>query len=341
MEPNWVSRSKIPLNTRAILKPCLINQQEMVINSANWAIESKFIKYNFREDKYESWEMSRSKYDIGAIEFNIRVNDCIYYQASHGPLIVYNMKTTKWNKYPISTDKQKKKYHFWDSTYCKVNNFIHIIGDRENNEHGVWDLNKNEYKSLDSINKPKKAIILGGLIYIKKRQKLLLFGGCWEDDHWSSTQATDDILFYDIKQNKWAMASIKLPIKMSSFGYVKTNDDKYLIIFGGIDECNYFLDNIYILDLINMKINECKVKCPVRGEFYAYIQFDNIENNLIVNGYIRNCWKLKEFKSMINLPDVIIKLIQSYMHYNEIVHLFEQNEGEHYKINIDLILDKL
>ena len=87
-----------------------------------------------------------------------------------------------------------------------------------------------------------------------------------------------------------------------------------------------------------MRINECKVKCPVHSEFYAYIEFNHVQNDFIVYGYIRNCWESQEFKNIINLPDVIIKLIQSYIHYNEMIHLFGKRRGSHWKINIDQII---
>ena len=44
---------------------------------------------------------------IFTIAFSLVVNNCIYYQTSNRPMIVYNMRTSKWNKYSISTDKQR------------------------------------------------------------------------------------------------------------------------------------------------------------------------------------------------------------------------------------------
>ena len=57
--------------------------------------------------------------------------------------------------------------------------------------------------------------VCGGLVYVQSKQKMLLFGG-WG----ASTGCTDNIFEYSLKDKKWKLLNIKIPIKLEWFGYV-------------------------------------------------------------------------------------------------------------------------
>ena len=125
MDTAWLSMKKIPFDAYHFSKPCLINEKEMVVLGVDGPCHRypgpTFMKYNFAEDKYQSWqEMNYGlKHDQSFfdISFSLTVNNCIYHQTSKGTLMVNNMKTSKCNKYPILTDKTTTSYYFGEATY--------------------------------------------------------------------------------------------------------------------------------------------------------------------------------------------------------------------------------
>ena len=138
-----------------------------------------------------------------------------------------------------------------------------------------------------------------GLVYIKSRKQLILFGGLdfkkFNNEIWICSLLPNN-------QYKWIKLDLKLPHKMHSFGYIITNDDKYIIIFGGvaiISNGTELCDMIYIWDLNNMKFYESNLKCPIRGKFNAVI-INEKENDIEETAHLMLGFSGKHWKMSIN-----------------------------------------
>ena len=111
----------------------------------------------------------------------------------------------------------------------------------------------------------------GGLVYVKSKYKMLLFGGFEGSDCIN----TDNIYEYSFADKKWSILDAKLPIRCSSFGFILTPDDKYIIIFGGWDQ-HRAIDDIYIWEIDRMIFRKCRLKCPVKSQYRACIMMDEV-----------------------------------------------------------------
>merc|ERR1712241_1339518 len=73
---------------------------------------------------------------------------------------------------------------------------------------------------------------------------------------------------------------------MNSFGFILTEDERYIILFGG--ECmDIDLDTIWIWNLESMQFTESKIRCPVIGGFRVQM-VSNLKRNVhLVSGFVR------------------------------------------------------
>lgn len=340
----WIAATKIPLAN--FCNPTKLNEKEFIINLFTLSNDTKpCLKYNLQKDEFTIWKdmiFNPENINHQQVSFNLVINDTIYFQLTNGFLLTYSIKynhkqKSKWNLYRSSLCS----YIGFGSCYAKVNNSIHIIGGGSSNKHAVWILNDTDkspqYKILHRFNEmdDNEGLTNAGLCYIHSQERLILFGG-YNCTEWESQR---DILIYDLKRdNSWKRSNVRLPIAMDSFGYVLSMDEKYIIIFGGSDKHNKCMDVIYILDIELMKIRKLnELYCPRKGNFHACIGHDTINNELLVRGFIKDCWKLNIFKNVRRLSDVVIRLIQSY-HFDEVIHLFDKKDGAHWKIKLDKII---
>ena len=119
-------------------------------------------------------------------------------------------------------------------------------------------------------------------------------------------------------------------------------NERYLITFGGTscDE-HYQIDNIYVLDLEDMVFKMSIRKCPKGSNYHAIAVGDRNKGDVITFGYIRDLWSLEEMKELKHKfpPNGLIKMI--IMFYSmEMVYLLAQ-DGTHWKISMDKILNEL
>ena len=90
------------------------------------------------------------------------------------------------------------------------------------------------------------------------------------------------------------------------FGYLLTQNEQYLILFS---------DEIWIIDLFESTIRKSKVAPPlVSGRFHASHGYGYIDNEILSNGYIRDCWnKNKDKLQNVRYPPIyLIKIIEKY-----------------------------
>ena len=119
------------------------------------------------------------------------------------------------------------------------------------------------------------------------------------------------------------------------FGYIVTENDKYLILFSG---------KIWISDLLTFKIRESSIICPIPAgsdseeEPHALNMGEEIDE-ILSCGYIRDCWSEDEMKSLRYPPMYLIKIIKKYF-CDEVIYLFENYDSmSHWKIKLNDILN--
>ena len=97
------------------------------------------------------------------------------------------------------------------------------------------------------------TIVFMRAIHFEFLNEIFIFGGSG-----ASYTYLDTVYCYDIKQNKWNLLDIKIPIGVHRVGCIKTYDEKYVILFGGYHDSQK-IDTIQILDIDKWDLN-IKVK---------------------------------------------------------------------------------
>ena len=154
------------------------------------------------------------------------------------------------------------------------NGIFHVIGGGRSCFHRQYVEKYDNTQSLECVEiKPQSQfgyLVGAGFVYISSQKLLLLFGGL-DECKWNKK---DMIWRYCLMQKKWKLCRIRLPYKLSHFGYVLTNDERYIVIIGGVKETK-INDEILVLDVLNMQwitddeTNTLKIKDG--GEYFAVI----------------------------------------------------------------------
>eukprot|EP01084_Bolivina_argentea_P047322 87186_1 len=122
---------------------------------------------------------------------------------------------------------------------------------------------------------------------------------------------SNEIWIYKLTTQKWIQLQINNIFTRYDFGAVLTSNERYVVLLGGTKydaDINDDKDtnDIFVLDMKddnNWKIKQCKIKCPYGGNFIATITGGiDSKNGMLVNGFVKECFKLKEFKDL-QLPD--------------------------------------
>eukprot|EP01084_Bolivina_argentea_P295980 509705_1 len=213
------------------------------------------------------------------------------------------------------------KHQFSEHECCAViNGNLHIIA-------GIQHLWWNKYtKELIQIkvfhgwNRSKSMCFTGidlnfsTLIPIKSKQQLLLITANGQN------KEPMTIYLYKIKNKQWEIlfTGMFFDDKLTSFGSVLTNNEKFVLIFGGNNK-----DDIYSIDTQNFIVRKLHIKCPIKGKVFAcYIPK---YQQIIVNGFIRECWKYGIFQK-IRLPSAeVVATILAYYAFGGDIHLFNMS----------------
>eukprot|EP01084_Bolivina_argentea_P092450 166312_1 len=254
-------------------------------------------------------------------------------------LITFNTETKIFNKF----DFKKIQLFVGDEAYAPslimIKHKMNIIND---NKICAWDNNKHKLKLVDKINLINDAYFGGyGSVYLSLKQSILFIGGsCF---HYPYEWTTNNMYLYNTNNGKVSKTNNTLPIPLAFFGYVLTRNQKYVVIFGGIiDDKQEKTDDIYILNTDMMTFRKSVIKCPCKDSFQAILFCDEHREQIITFGFIRQCWKSKQFLTLQYPPNYICQLINQWF-VDEYVHLIAQtttfNQRNHFKIKFDCIFN--
>ena len=204
-----------------------------------------------------------------------------------------------------------------------VNDDIHMIGGK-GGCHAILKSNQSELEKLGCYSKGEEFSCHSS-VYISKKNMIYTFGGY----HFGGECiAVDTIQSYNLETKEHnQLDDLRIPKwGRDSFGCIMTNDEKYVIIFGGEDDDEVETDDIYVFDMDGMNVRTSNIKCPKDDEYYAVLMGNHQEHLKIVYGYIRWCWSLEQFDG-ISFPchDVIDLMVKWYS--DEIVYLFARQSS--------------
>ena len=99
------------------------------------------------------------------------------------------------------------------------------------------------------------------------------------------------------------------------------------------DDLGHKLGGIEIYDIKNQKLLEGNVSLPdgCDSGIRAVVIDDYKQSAVIVNGYLRNCWKEKTFVRMAELPLELIDMMITF-YCQEYLHIMNVEEGTHCKV---------
>ena len=176
-----------------------------------------------------------------------------------------------------------------------IDDTVHVFGGKNSKSHHILT------SSSDNPEPQAIAVIdeswissntCNASVYVKSQNCIYVFGGY---DELSDIKRLDGIWRYDLREtNKgWKKMNGVLPYKMESFGSVLTNDERYIILFGGaVGDKNVWNDEIFLWNLESMVISKSDIKCPQQGLYTAVIMPNN---EIFVQRVFDKCcqWKIK------------------------------------------------
>eukprot|EP01083_Nonionella_stella_P075300 204655_1 len=237
-----------------------------------------------------------------------------------------------------------------------INGEYHIFqldNDSQNLQHLMLNKDTQTVQSIHDFDTPLTHF---GLVYLKTRQRVLLFGGLVPFGSMTPHCVTDlySASLGGIDNTQWLkLSTVQLPIALADAMCVVTNDEHYVLILGGSiaianDTHDEWMDDndnaveykdvnsIYVLDLQTMMIKQSNVDCPKTGVFNAVIsEAPHRRKRHRIGAFLRTFYDKHVSRDMIHL-------IASF-YQNEFVHLLDRNglDKMHWKISVDRIVDSM
>ena len=255
-------------------------------------------------------------------------NQIIYLYGYPSQIVIINLQTLK-------IDHVKKDFpHIGISPILlMINDECHIILGSDSKYHYKWNSKLKKLDEVFEFSHVKDGLSYHGIVNITSRNKLLLFGGYDP----GLDRCFNALWEYDMNETykyyKWReLNDVKLPMKMYDFGWILSNDEQYLIIFGGEDVDCERLTNIFILDLSDMTFYQSAVRLCHKGDTRA-VSMKNDKDVVLVSGFIRNV--SREYDT--NIPSDLLILLSCYFE-SEMIYLFH---GRTFRYNEGTMLCKI
>ncbi len=340
-------QKQVPFPFKRGHQPYKINKNEFVIASTrlNTALRGRshgIYKFHIEKDRWKQ-SLKYEKYSL----YNIR---SAAYDNTKKLLyisILYDMKNSSHIViFDVQKNKKLNEIHCNSTRFCQLifmnNQLNRIINfptqSTQNGNHHVYNNQNNTLNVTHKFFCNHLSDLYGyKLIYLKQKQCVLLFGG-----HKSNYKISDLIWRFDCTQLIWKQLNLNMPKPLQFFGAIATQNERYIILFGGERRSKLqskiftSCDSIWIYDTLTKVWNKSKVRCPIKSKFEAINMHDNQRDELSTMGYVNHCFKKSKMATVQRLPHYLIKVIESY-NCQEQIYLLETFTGKHWKINIDSI----
>ena len=310
-------------------KPVRINQDEFVVMTQNDDKE-EIERYNVKTqvwDLMHSFESDKIDNDK-LLAFHDENTHSLYMLSANGyaPNYLFTL-----NLNSMTMNSSELKLDFWGSDEIQmIEQHLHFVATEG---HSIFDISQNQFISECVEIADHGGLNDGQLIYLKKWNILLYFGGFNAHEN----HDIDQIHKYSWINKEWESLFCKLPLELEEFCCVSTNDERFVFILAGSsydgDDFNYsYIDKIMIYDVEKEIIRESNVTLPdeaVDNTIHAVSMFE--DTNLLVNGYVRG---------FMEIPKDIIQLIDNFV-WMEYIYLMIQcwkNDDNFWRILVDDIL---
>ena len=269
--------------------------------------------------------------DSGHMIIFDKINNILYYKDPMG----VNEHSKKWMIINIKTMEINKMYNGTNQTNYGakgiiINNKLHLIGGKLGIHHRYDPILKQYTKVTDSVIpslecEEDKQILISST----NGQKMYFFG----------TDRMMKVVTYTTSDNKWYdLSSMDFTELLGDYGAICVKNDKYIILFGGIDHGDGLRsrNDIFIMDIELRKWGKCDIKCPVRGSVKCIVNNDKDKQEKTVSGYTKYLCKNGELDHERVPPIYLIRMIGKYVEC-EMVYLFWKYLG--WTISVDALLN--
>ena len=249
-------------------------------------------------------------------------NEILFVYEAFGTLTQFDMKTKKListsiNSVPLS------KVIFAEKE-------LHRICGSNSNKHCVWNKELKQFETIHQFDDFDK-LYKHNSIYLKSRKSILVFGGKTAFDKYNKF-----VYEFSFKSRKWNKLNAKIPSsKLLGRGLIKTRNERFCILLGGNGS-----DTIWIYDVKNKSFRKSNVQCPAKKKVHAAIIDDPESDNLLTFGFVHDLYKEEEFDDVQKMPSDLVQLIGHWIS-RQTVYLMEYGSGQHWKINLDHILNDI
>ena len=259
----------------------------------------------------------------------------------HANLCQFGFNNSGDNMYAIDTYLAKMTvFNFDDNNNCKVEhtkivdaiaggyksaamihkNEMHVVGAAKF-KHFKCDLRNYKCTEVNDL----AAAGVNNLKYadycasIKTQGQWILFGG------YRRGKCFDSIWFYDINDNSWNTSTTKLPKAIYEPACTTISNGNVVLILGG-NSCNGRTNEIYMYHVKEGKCTKSRAKLPSDKldyvlEWKAVTWSHPINDNLLVNGWMKRIWKQCQMNEHLFPPQYLLKLIEQHS-MTEMVDIF-------------------
>ena len=276
-------------------------------------------KYNLIKNEWIEWISIPSdcswQYHTSSLDTN---NMILYIFGERGYILKIDLKT---EIFTVS----ENMYH--DGSHCKslfINGKFNIFfgWDDNNKNHYIWDDQQQHLQKVFEFG-PILAGIRNTQSVMHSRLKNQVY----------IIQAMDSIIYtYSLGDKTCTKIELDFGECAIFDSAVLTKDERYIICFVGLLDGSGF--NIKFIDLTVMRVFQSNISTPDEVLDTFCVTNDERKEELLTSGYVRNCWKMNEFKDMRYPPVYLVKVIEKYVCFEMLYYLGNRL----WKINVDEIL---
>eukprot|EP01084_Bolivina_argentea_P160454 279414_1 len=356
---NWNELQDLPEETFGSASS--INNDIIIVCACkNYEVDG-LLKYNPEDDTWQDWidypdNIDNVQKATSSIDHNHETKSSILFILAETKAdfcwIKIDLKNQLCESFPYNKDFDNNKSGSADtnSAIFAINDTIHIFGGNSNANHLIMNtktqtirdylLLSNYFDELE-VNDTIYGYNRFGKIYLKSKQKILIFGGMVVFG--GQSIPIDHMLEYSLITKQYTKLQLKLPKLMYYLSCTITDDEKYIIIFNE-DGRNNFLEvgqEIFVLDTHSMKffisnivtpeMDDCSGSPAPETKSFPCIVSHIHKAKLLVLGYIRS--QLNEM-----ISNELIQLLTIF-YAQEFVH-FIMRRGKHWEIPLTSILNQ-
>ena len=181
----------------------------------------------------------------------------------------------------------------------------------------------------------------GSAIYIPSKQSIVVIGGTKIE--W---KLYPDLWLFSLATQKCRKLK-NIQFEGFGFGAVLTSNERYIVLLGGANDTTDPAGEVYDIFVFDMKgsddskwkLKRSSIKCPAKG-YCGAVRTGGIDSRdeILVIGFIKDCFKQKGFEHIQLPPLYIMKMIAQWYSAEMIHWLSWRDNAEHYGIYLKNIL---